>query len=95
MGSDEQLYVWEITIPMKQEYKIWQALILLGIDIRNDFVVWLSDYRIIHKYLFKGLYADIIYVASDNDIEQLRKMLIKLKADCVDGWILEEYEEEN
>lgn len=88
-------YVWEITIPMKQEYKFWQALILLGVDIHDEQVVWFSDYMILHKYIFRGLYADIIYVGSDNDIEQLRKMLIKLEADCVDGWIIDEYEEED
>lgn len=88
-------YVWEITIPMKQEYKFWQALLIMGVNIHDEDIVWFSDYTILHKYLFKGLYADIIYVANDNDIEQLRKMLIKLKADCVDAWIIDEYEEED
>lgn len=86
-------YVWEITIPMKQEYKIWQALILMGVDINDEEIAFL-DYTILHKSLFKGLYSDILYVASDNDIIQLEKMLLKLKADCVDIYIIDVYEEE-
>lgn len=91
---DEPKYVWEVTIPAKIEYKLYQACILVGIDIHDDYYCWFSDYTIINKANYKGLYADIIITGTDSIMTLLYHKLLELKAENTDIWLIDELYEE-
>lgn len=91
---DEPQYVWEVTIPAKIEYKLYQACILVGIDIHDDYYCWFSDYTIINKADYKGLYADVIITCTDEKINELYHKLVELESEYTDIWLIDEVEEE-
>lgn len=87
---DEPVYVWELTIPQKIEYKLWQALLLLGIDIHDEYTVWFSDYMWLHKACYTGCYSDIIMAVTDQEMIAIWHKLKDLKAYGTDMWIVDE-----
>lgn len=93
------MFYWEITIPAKIEYKLYQACILIGIDILDEYIFWFSDYTILAKSDYRGLYADFIIICDEQLMMNLYKKLAELGANNADMWILdevcEEIEEEN
>lgn len=90
----ESVYIWEITIPQKIEYKLWQALLLMGIDIHDEYKVWFADYMRINKASCNGLYADVLITGTDSEITQLIHELNKLKVFATDIWLVDEVCEE-
>ena len=85
----EPKYVWEITIPIKIERKLWQAMVLIGIDISDECTVWFSDYIRMNKADLNGLYADVILTATDSEIIDLYRKLKELNVYATDMWIID------
>lgn len=96
---NEPIWIWEITIPQKIEYKLYQACLMVGIDISNTDELWFSDYMRINKCGYNGIYADVIVSCTDKTMHVLYKKLVDLEAENTDMWILDEVideiEEEN
>lgn len=88
----EPIYIWEIHIPIKQEYKFWQACYLLGWSENDNF--FFSDYTYLAKGLVPSLYACFTYDATEIECLALRQTLHELCCEA-DGYILDELQEDD
>ena len=88
----EPIYIWEIDIPIKHEYKFWQACCLMGWSENDDF--WFSDYSFLAKGVRPTLHACFIYNATDSECSLLKQLLCELECEA-EGWILDELPEDD
>lgn len=92
----EPTFIWELTIPRKIEHKLWQALILIGIDINDELRACLSDYIMLEgEESFRRMHADLLLTMTDLESASLLHKLQELDAYDVHMWVVDEvYEEE-
>lgn len=87
----EDVYVWEIYIPMKFEHLFRQACFLLNWEEDTDY--FFSDYTHLVKGERPKLYANFIYDATDMESVKLQGLLRKFNCPA-DGWLLDVVEDE-
>lgn len=94
----EPIYIWELTIPMKIEWKLWAACILCGIDICDDYrdtnCASFCDYEVLYKADCRGYFADVLICCSDKKEMELYDKLVELGVYATDMWLLDILEED-
>lgn len=96
---NEPIYIWEVTIPMEIEWKLWAACILCGIDVCTDDecaginTAFLCDYGVLCKTNVPKYYADALICCSDLKERELYHKLIELDVYAVDMWLLDSFDD--
>lgn len=93
----DPIYIWEITIPMKIEWKLWAACILCGIDICQEYcdvnIASFCDYEVLQKANYHEYFADVLICCSDEKEKELYHKLIELDVYAVDMWLLDSFDD--
>lgn len=92
--TDEPIYVWQVYIPAKIEYRLYQACILIGLDIYDEWEVQFDGYTKLAKGVRPDLYASVVITCTDDTAVALMHKLKDLGVTDTDMWILDELEQE-